>query len=113
VVSCGITTGNRVAAYTGNADQAAQCGKSLLVRTGGSIVRTTDGQSATIRRDGATWMGVYGQKVIQLTSRGVMICDVNGENATTILSGSFESAAIANGVLYVGGRNGYTQQVGL
>ena len=113
VVSFGITTGNRAAVYTGNADQAAQCGKSLLVRTGGSIVRVTDGVSATIRRDGATWMGVYGQKVIQLTSRGVVSCDVNGENATTILNGSFESAAIANGVLYVGGRNGYTQQITL
>ena len=113
VVSFGITTGNRVTVYTGNADQAAQCGKSLLVRTGGSIVRVTDGISATIRRDGATWMGVYGQKVIQLTSRGVVTCDVNGENATTILNGSFEAAAIANGVLYVGGRSGFTQQVTL
>ena len=113
VESFGITTGNRVTLYTGNADQAAQCGKSLLVRTGGSIVRVTDGVSATIRKDGATWMGVYGQKVIQLTSRGVVTCDVNGENATTILNGAFDSAAIANGVLYVGGRSGYTQQVTL
>ena len=113
VESFGITTGNRVTLYTGNADQAAQCGKSLLVRTGGSIVRVTDGTSATIRKDGATWMGVYGQKVIQLTSRGVVTCDVNGENATTILNGAFDSAAIANGVLYVGGRSGYTQQVTL
>ena len=113
VESFGITTGNRVSVYAGNADQAAQCGKSLLVRTGGSIVRVTDGVSATIRRDGATWMGVYGQKVIQLTSRGVVTCDVNGENVTTILNGVFDAAAIANGVLYVGGRNGYTQQVTL
>ena len=113
VVTFGITTGNRVTAYSGNADQAAQCGKSLLVRTGGSIVRVTDGQSATIRRDGATWMGVYGQKVIQLTSRGVVTCDVNGENATTILPGTFEAAAIANGVLYLGGRTGFTQQISL
>ena len=113
VVSFGITTGNRVTAYTGNADQAAQCGRALLVRTGGSIVRVMDGQSATIRKDGALWMGVYGQKVIQLTSRGVVTCNVNGENATTILSGSFEYASIANGVLYVGGRSGYTQQVSL
>ena len=113
VVSFGITTGSRTTVYAGNADQAAQCGKSLLVRTGGSIVRVTDGVSATIRRDGATWMGVYGQKVIQLTSRGVVTCDVNGENATTILNGSYDAAAIANGVLYVGGRNGYTQQVTL
>ena len=113
VVSFGITTGNRVTVYAGNADQAAQCGKSLLVRTGGSIVRVTDGKSATIRRDGATWMGVYGQKIIQLTSRGVVTCDVNGENAATILNGSFDAASIAGGVLYVGGRNGYTQQVAL
>ena len=113
VVTFGITTGSRATAYSGNADQAAQCGKSLLVRTGGSIVRVTDGQSATIRRDGATWMGVYGQKVIQLTSRGVVTCDVNGENATTILSGSYETASIVNGILYVGGRSGYTQQVTL
>jgi hypothetical protein len=111
VESFGITTGNRVTLYTGSADQAAQCGKSLLVRTGGSIVRVTDGASATIRRDGAMWMGVYGQKVIQLTGSGVVLCDVNGENATTILNGSFDSAAIAGGVLYVGGRSGYTQQV--
>ena len=113
VITFGITTGSRGIAYSGNADQAAQCGKSLLVRTGGSIVRVMDGQSATIRKDGAVWMGVYGQKVIQMTSRGVMTCDVNGENATTILSGSFDSAAIANGILYVGGRTGYTQQVAL
>ena len=113
VVSFGITTSNRVTVYAGNADQAAQCGKSLLVRTGGSIVRVTDGKSATIRRDGATWMGVYGQKIIQLTGRGVVTCDVNGENATTILNGSFDAASIAGGVLYVGGRNGYTQQVAL
>ena len=113
VITFGITTSSRGTAYAGNADQAAQCGQALLVRTGGSIVRVTDGQSATIRRDGATWMGVYGQKVIQLTSRGVITCDVNGENATTILSGVYETASIAGGVLYVGDCSGYTQQVSL
>ena len=99
--------------YTGNADQAAMCGDALLVRTGGSIVRVAGGQSATIRKDGAMLMGVYGQKIIQLTSRGVITCDVNGENATTILYGSFEAMSIANGVLYVGDAKGYTQQVTL
>lgn len=62
-----------------------------------------NGQMATIRRDGATCLFVYGQKVIELTGRGVMTCDVNGENATTIANGSFEAASIANGVLYLGG----------
>ena len=99
--------------YTGNADQAAQCGKSLLVRTGGSIVRVTDGVSATIRRDGASYLGVYGQKVIQLTGKGVMACDVNGENATTLLYGEFETASAANGVLYAVNARGHTQQVQL
>lgn len=99
--------------YAGQADQAAQCGEALLVRTGGSIVRLLNGQSATIRRDGARYLGVYGQKVIQLTSSGVITCDVNGENASTILSGSFESASIAGGVLYVGSSSGYTQWVQL
>ena len=42
-----------------------------------------------------------------------MTCDVNGENATTILHGSFEAMSIANGVLYVGDQKGYTQQVAL
>ena len=99
--------------YSGTADQAAQCGQALLVRTGGSIVRVLNGQSATIRRDGATWLGVYGQRVLQLTGSGVVACDVNGENATTLVHGSFECASIAGGVLYVGGKNGYTQQVTL
>ena len=59
-------------------------------------------------------MGVYGQKVIQLTTRkGVMTCDVNGENATTILHGEYETASVVNGVLYVGDSRGYTQQVTL
>lgn len=113
VVSFGITTGSASTVYSGAADQAAQCGQALLVRAGGSIVRVMNGQSATIRRDGATWMGVYGQRVIQLTGSGVIACDVNGENATTLLGGAFECASIANGVLYVGGKNGYTQQVTL
>jgi len=113
VVSFGIDTGRRTTLYSGNADQAAMCGDALLVRSGGSIIRVAGGQSATIRRDGAVMMGVYGQKVIQLTRQGVMTCDVNGENATTILYGSFESMSIANGVLYVGDSKGYTQQVTL
>lgn len=113
VISFGITTGARTNVYAGQADQAAQCGEALLVRTGGSIVRLLNGQSATIRRDGARYLGVYGQKVIQLTSSGVITCDVNGENASTILSGSFESASIAGGVLYVGSSSGYTQWVQL
>ena len=113
VVSFGIDTARKTTLYAGGADQAAMCGDALLVRTGGSIVRVANGQSATIRRDGATMMGVYGQKVIQLTSKGVMTCDVNGENATTILHGSFEAMSIANGVLYVGDQKGYTQQVTL
>jgi len=113
VVSFGIDTARKATLYAGSADQAAMCGDALLVRTGGAIVRVAGGQSATIRRDGATLMGVYGQKVIQLTSRGVMTCDVNGENATTILHGSFEAMSIANGVLYVGDMKGYTQQVTL
>ena len=113
VVSFGIDTGRRDMLYVGNADQAAMCGDALLVRSGGAIVRVANGQSATIRRDGATLMGVYGQKVIQLTSKGVMTCDVNGENVTTILHGSFDSMSIANGVLYVGDSKGYTQYVTL
>jgi len=111
VVSFGIRTGAKKTLYTGTADQAALCGQALLVRSGGSIIRVADGQTATIRRDGALMMGVYGQKVIQLTSRGVMTCDVNGENATTILYGEFGAMSVANGVLYVGDGQGYTQQV--
>ena len=113
VVSFGIDTARKTTLFAGGADQAAMCGDALLVRAGGSIVRIANGQSATIRRDGATMMGVYGQKVIQLTSRGVMTCDVNGENATTILHGSFDAMSIANGVLYVGDQKGYTQYVTL
>ena len=113
VVAFGIDTGKKTTLFSGAADQTAMCGDALLVRTGGSIVRIANGQSATIRRDGATMMGVFGQKVIQLTSKGVMTCDVNGENATTILHGSFDTMSVANGVLYVGGQKGYTQQVTL
>jgi len=113
VVSFGIETGARKTLYTGVADQAALCGSALLVRTGGSIVRVANGQNATIRRDGATAMGVYGQKVIQLTDEGVVTCDVNGENATTILYGEYETMSVAGGVLYVGDGKGYTQQVAL
>ena len=113
VVSFGIKTGAATLLYAGSADQAAQCGKALLVRSGGNIIRVMDGQSAIIRRDGAKLMGVYGQRVLQLTSRGVMACDVNGENATMLLEGSFESASVANGVLYVGTPQGYTQSVQL
>ena len=113
VVSFGIQTGQSEMVYTGAADQAAMCGQALLVRAGGSIIRVMNGQMATIRRDGATCLFVYGQKVIELTGRGVMTCDVNGENATTIANGSFEAASIANGVLYLGGADGYTQSVSL
>ena len=113
VVSFGIDTGKRTTLYAGSADQAALCADILLVRSGGSILRVTDGQTATIRRDGATLMGVYGQKVIQLTGKGVMTCDVNGENATTILYGEYETMSAANGVLYVGDGKGIAQQVTL
>ncbi len=113
VVSFGIDTGRKTMLYTGNADQAAMCGKALMVRTGGSIVRVLDGQSATIRKDGATWMGAYGSRIIQLTSRGVVLCDANGENATTVIPGQFETASIAGSTLYVGNSKGYTQYVQL
>ena len=111
VVSFGIQTGRQETLYTGAADQAALCGQALLVRSGGSIIRVANGQSAAIRRDGALAMGVYGQKVIQLTNNGVMTCDVNGENVTTILYGEYERMAVANGILYVGDEKGFTQQV--
>jgi len=110
VVSFGIDTGRKEMLYSGAADQAAMCGDALLVRSGGSIIRVANGQSAAIRRDGAKAMGVYGQKVIQLTNSGVVTCDVNGENATTILFGSFDMMSIAGGVLYVGDSRGFTQQ---
>ena len=113
VVSFGIDTGKRTTLYAGSADQAALCADILLVRSGGSILRVTDGQTATIRRDGAALMGVYGQKVIQLTDKGVMTCDVNGENATTILYGAYETMSAAGGVLYVGDGKGVVQQVAL
>lgn len=113
VVSFGIDTGRTTTLYAGSADQAALCADILLVRSGGSILRVANGQTATIRRDGATLMGVYGQKVIQLTGKGVMTCDVNGENATTILYGAFETMSTANGVLYVGDGKGIAQQVTL
>ena len=113
VISFGIDTGKRTTLYAGGADQAALCGDVLLVRSGGNLLRVANGQTATIRRDGAGCMGVYGQKVIQLTDKGVMICDVNGENATTILHGRFETMAVANGILYVGDAKGYTQQIAL
>ena len=111
VVSFGIKTGAKTTLYTGAADQAAMCGQALLVRSGGSIIRVSNGKSATIRRDGAGMMGVYGQKVIQLTKQGVLTCDVNGENATTVLYGEYGSMAVANGILYVGDAKGFTQQV--
>lgn len=113
VVSFGIKTGKTELLYAGAADQAALCGQALLVRAGGNIVRVTNGQSAVIRRDGASYLGVYGEKVIQLTSKGVMTCDVNGENATTILAGEYETASVANSVLYVGTKDGYTNRVEL
>jgi len=113
VEAFGITTARRETLFAGSADQAAMCGQALLVRAGGNIVRVANGQTSTIRRDGASYLGVYGQKVIQLTGKGVMACDVNGENATTLLYGEFETASAANGVLYVGNARGYTQQVQL
>ena len=113
VVSFGIETARQTALYTGSADQAMMCGKALMVRTGGAIVRVLDGQSVTIRRDSATWMGIYGEKVIQLTPRGVVICDANGENATTVIPGQFETASVAGSTLYVGNSQGYTQYVQL
>ena len=113
VISFGIDTGRQTTLYSGAADQAAMCGKALMVRSGGSIVRVMNGQSATIRRDGASWMGVYGTKVIQLTSRGVVMCDANGENATTLIPGEFETASLAGNTLYVGSSQGYTQYVQL
>ncbi|MBR5289173.1 MAG: peptidoglycan-binding protein [Clostridia bacterium] len=113
VVSFGIQTGRQVALYTGSADQAAMCGEALMVRSGGAIVRVLNGRSVTIRRDSATWMGVYASKVIQLTSRGVVICDANGENATTVIPGKFETASVAGSTLYVGNSQGYTQYVQL
>ena len=113
VVSFGIDTGRKTTLYAGAADQAAMCGQALLVRAGGAIVRVFDGQTATIRRDGATYLGAYGQRVIQLTDRGVMACDVNGEDATMLLYGTFDCVSIAGGVLYAGSRTGYTQQVRL
>ncbi len=113
VVSFGIDTGRTTTLYAGSADQAVLCADILLVRSGGSILRVADGQTATIRRDGATLMGVYGQKVVFLTGKGVMTCDVNGENATTILYGAYETMSAANGVLYVGDGKGVAQQVAL
>ena len=113
VVSFGVATGQKTLLYAGQADQAAQCGQALLVRSGGSIVRVANGQTAVIRSDGATYVGAYGQRVIQLTPRGVMACDVNGENLTMLLAGEFECASVAGGVLYVGARTGYTQSVAL
>ena len=112
-MSFGIDTGRQTALYTGTADQAMMCGKALMVRTGGAIVRVMNGQSVTIRRDSATWMGVYGDRVIQLTPRGVVICDANGENATTVIPGQFETASIAGSTLYVGDGKGYTKSVQL
>ena len=113
VVSFGIETGRRETLYTGAADQAAMCGDALLVRSGGRIIRVSGGMSATIRNDGAAVMGVYGRKVIQLTDKGVMVCDINGENLTTILYGQFETMSVAGDVLYVGDRKGIMQQVNL
>ena len=113
VVSFGIDTGRTTTLYAGSADQAVLCADILLVRSGGSILRVADGQTATIRRDGAKLMGVYGQKVISLTGKGVMTCDVNGENATMILYGAYETMSAANGVLYVGDGKGIAQQVTL
>ena len=113
VVSFGIDTGRTTTLYAGSADQAALCADILLVRSGGSILRVANGQTATIRRDGAKLMGVYGQKVISLTGKGVMTCDVNGENATMILYGAYETMSAANGVLYVGDGKGVAQQVTL
>ena len=89
------------------------CGRALLVRVGGAVVRVADGQNSTIRRDGATFLGAYGQRVIQLTGQGVMTCDVNGEDATMLLYGEFDRLSIAGGVLYAGTGAGYTQQVRL
>lgn len=113
VTTFGIQTGQSESVYTGAADQAMMCGQALLVRSGGSLIRVMNGQMATIRRDGASCLLVYGQKVIELTGRGVMTCDVNGENAMTIADGSFEAASIANGVLYLGSASGYTKSVSL
>ena len=113
VVSFGIDTGRTATLYAGSADQAVLCADILLVRSGGSILRVANGQTATIRRDGAKLMGVYGQKVISLTGKGVMTCDVNGENATMILYGAYETMSAANGVLYVGDGKGVAQQVTL
>ncbi len=113
VVSFGIDTGRRETLYAGSADQAAMCGEALLVRSGGKIIRVANGMSAVIRSDGATAMGVYGQRVIQLTDKGVMTCDVNGENLTTLLYGAFETMSVVGGVLYVGDSKGIMQQVNL
>ncbi|MBR5560265.1 MAG: peptidoglycan-binding protein, partial [Clostridia bacterium] len=113
VVSFGIDTGRKETLYAGSADQAAMCGDALLVRSGGKIIRVANGMSAVIRNDGAAVMGVYGQKVIQLTDKGVMTCDVNGENLTTLLYGAFEMMAVVGDVLYVGDGKGIMQQVNL
>ncbi len=113
VVAFGIQTGRQETLYSGPADQAAMCGDALLVRTGGAIVRVSGGQTATLRRDGATLMGVYGSRVIQLTGKGVMTCDINGEGATYLMYGAYESMTVANGTLLLGDAKGYTQQVAL
>lgn len=113
VTAFGIQTGQSESVYTGAADQAMMCGQALLVRSGGSVIRVMNGQMATIRRDGASCLLVYGQKVIELTGRGVMTCDVNGENATMIADGSFEAASIAKRGAVPGERERYTKSVSL
>ncbi len=108
VVSFGHQTGQSEWSTRARRIRRRCAGRRCWCERGGSIVRVMNGQMATIRRDGATCLLVC-QKVIELTGRGVMTCDVNGENATTIANGSFEAASIANGVLYLGGADGYTQ----
>jgi hypothetical protein len=51
---------------------------------------------------------VSGDRILELTDDGVISFDINGEHASQIQSGHFETFCIADGTLYLGDAAGYT-----
>ena len=108
-----LGSGSETVLFSGPAEEAVCCGNLYLILSAGRIVRVSETGNTAISSQSARHIGVYRDKVIEVTGSGIYTMDINGVNRREVLTGTYECFAVAEGMLYAGGREGYTAKVQL
>ena len=84
-----------------SANQVQLCDSVVFFRSGGGIYRVQNGVSVLLADAGASWMGIYRDKIYYISGDRLYRCDTNGQNNQVFYDGQTADVSFVAGNVYL------------